>query len=97
MLVQDFEAGVERAASPETLWRLFAAFFRGTVVQRLATGTCRRASDSGRPRMRAEGFSRNRRRPLLGRLAGYGPLAPLPLGGVLLPAAPCRLPPSRAG
>ena len=37
MLVQDFEAGVDGAASPETLWRLFAAFFRGTVVQRVAT------------------------------------------------------------
>jgi hypothetical protein len=36
MLVQDFEAEVERAASPEALWRLFAAFFRGTVVQRIS-------------------------------------------------------------
>jgi LuxR family transcriptional regulator/LuxR family quorum-sensing system transcriptional regulator CciR len=58
MLVHDFEAGVERAASPETLWRLFAAFFRGAVVQRISylhlppLG----APDSGRPRMRTEGF-----------------------------------------
>jgi hypothetical protein len=58
MLVQDFEAGVERAASPEALWRVFAGFFQGTVVQRISylhlppLG----APDSDRPCVRADGF-----------------------------------------
>jgi LuxR family transcriptional regulator/LuxR family quorum-sensing system transcriptional regulator CciR len=54
----DFESAVERAATPEALWKLFAGQFRDTVVTQIVylhlppLG----AIDSGRPTIRSEGF-----------------------------------------
>jgi LuxR family transcriptional regulator/LuxR family quorum-sensing system transcriptional regulator CciR len=58
MRLRDFEAGVEAAQCGESLWELFAGYFRGTAVARVSylhlppLG----APDARHPKMRAEGF-----------------------------------------
>ena len=59
MLLKDYESAVARAATPEAVWATFSEYFRDTVVDRLVylhlppIG----APDSGKPRLRAEGFA----------------------------------------
>jgi LuxR family transcriptional regulator/LuxR family quorum-sensing system transcriptional regulator CciR len=58
MELKEYESAVERAATPEQLWAVFAGYFQGTVVERLVylhlppLG----APDSNRPLVSAEGF-----------------------------------------
>ena len=59
MLLKHYESAVARAATPEAVWATFSEYFRDTVVDRVVylhlppIG----ASDSRKPRLRAEGFT----------------------------------------